>query len=89
MFKLMDKKIIAMLQINQKLRIVTLFTILICCSRRGSPVFINIYYKSFDIHILSSRTGSFYAFCINRLKQKDSKIIGQRSWYIYTLICFA
>ena len=34
MFKLMDKKIIAMLQINQKLRSVTLFTILICCSRK-------------------------------------------------------
>ena len=31
-------------------------------------LFIYIYYKSFDTHICSSRTGSFYVFCINRLK---------------------
>ena len=57
------------LQISQKLLNVILFTILICCTRKkGFQAFIYIYYKSFDIHICSTRTGSFYAFCINRLK---------------------
>ena len=64
---------------------VSLFTILICCTtKKGVRTFIYIYYKSFDIHICSTRTGSFYVFCINRLK--DLKVIGQRSWYIYIYI---
>ena len=52
--------------------------------KKGFQAFIYIYYKSFDIHICSSRTGSLYAFYINRLKLKDPKVIGQRSWYICT-----
>ena len=36
--------------------------------KKGFQAFIYIYYKSFDIHICPSQTGSFYAFCINRLK---------------------
>ena len=36
--------------------------------KKGFQAFIYIYYKSFDMHICSSRTGSFYVFCINRLK---------------------
>ena len=36
--------------------------------KKGFQAFIYIYYKSFDIHVCSSLTGSFYAFCINRLK---------------------
>ena len=36
--------------------------------KKGFQTFIYMYYKSFDIHICSSRTGSFYAFCNNRLK---------------------
>ena len=52
---------------------------------KGFQAFIYIYFKSFDIHICSIQTGSIYAFCINRLKKKDPKVIGQRSWYIYSL----
>ena len=36
--------------------------------KKGFKAFIYIYYKSTDIHICSSRTSSFYAFCINSLK---------------------
>ena len=36
--------------------------------KKGFQAFIYISYKSFDIHICSSRTGSFYAFYTNRLK---------------------
>ena len=35
---------------------------------KGFHALICIYYKSFDIRICSSRTGSFYASCINCLK---------------------
>ena len=63
----------------------TLFTKLICCSRKkGIQAFIYIYYKRFDIHLWSSRTGSFYALYIKRLKKKDPKVIDQRSWYKYS-----
>ena len=36
--------------------------------KKGFQTFIYIYYKSFDIHICSSRTGSFYALCVNCLQ---------------------
>ena len=35
---------------------------------KGFQAFIYIYFKSFDIHICSSRSCSCNAFCINRLK---------------------
>ena len=45
-------------------------TILICCT--GKKVFGHLFTftitYSFDIHICSTRTGSFYVLCINRLK---------------------
>ena len=37
--------------------------------------FIYVYYKNFDKHRRSSRTGSFYAFCINRLNRKTQKLL--------------
>ena len=48
------------LLIYQKLLSVTVFTILICCSRKkGFQAFIYISFKSFDIHRCSSLTDSF------------------------------
>ena len=38
--------------------------------------------KVFDTHKCCSLSGSCYAFCINRLKWNDLKVITQRSWYI-------
>ena len=68
---------IVSLKINQTLWSVTLFTILICCSRKKGFRHLFTFTIKALTYTCSSQTGSFCSLCINRLKYTDPK------WKLY------